>query len=260
MRGLCSTLLGVGWMILKVAALVVFLAGVGMGGYWGYQRVMTSDYFAVKRLEIDGVRRASEREIQRLVSTVRGHNIFTVDLSMLRRSIQAHPWVRRAKVERELPESIRVTIVEHRARALLVLGHLYLVSNEGQIFKRAEAEELEGLPVITGVPRLMYLNHPQQARERIQTALGALDRYYSKVRPTLSEVHVNDREEVTLILRRGGMALRMGRELTDERLSKMDAVWAALGPEVEYARVLFLDNEARADRVVARMGSMNWGE
>jgi cell division protein FtsQ len=260
MRGLLSALLGVVLMILKAVVLVALLVGVGIGGYWGYKRVMVSDYFAVQRLEITGVRRAPEREIQRLVKTARGRNIFTVDLSMLRRSIQAHPWVKHAQVERELPNILRVTIVEHRAQALLVLGHLYLVSNEGQVFKRAEAEELEGLPVITGIPRLMYLNHPQQARKRIQTALGALDRYYSKVRPTLSEVHVNDREEVTLILRRGGMALRMGQELTDERLSKMDAVWAALGPEAEYARVLFLDNEARADRVVARMGGMNWGE
>jgi len=48
--------------------------------------------------------------------------------------------------------------------------------------------------------------------------------------------------------------VRVGTELTEERMEKMDAVWAALGPDVRRARVLYLDNVARKDRVTVRMG------
>jgi cell division septal protein FtsQ len=110
------------------------------------------------------------------------------------------------------------------------------------------------MPVITGISRMGYLNHPRKAHARIARALEALDRYYDKVRPKLSEVHIGKRDEISLYLQRGGVALRMGDEVTDERLRKMDAVWAALGPEMRRARAVFLDNVARKDRVTVRMG------
>jgi hypothetical protein len=47
----------------------------------------------------------------------------------------------------------------------------------------------------------------------------------------------------------------MGNEITDERLKKLDAVWTALGPDSSGARVVYLDNEARTNRVTVRMNS-----
>jgi len=185
---------------------------------------------------------------------VKGKNILTLELEALRRTVLAHPWVRDARIERELPGTIVVQVREHKARALLMMGHLYLVNRKGQVFKRAELDEAVGMPVITGITRMDYLNHPERAREQISKALDSLDRYYDKVRPPLSEIHIGKRGEVTLHLQRGGLAVRMGEELTDERLAKLDAVWTALGPEVRRARAIFLDNVARKDRVTVRMG------
>jgi len=134
------------------------------------------------------------------------------------------------------------------------MGHLYLVNTAGIVFKRADPDECVGMPVITGISRMSYLNHPRLARERVARGLKALDRYYSKVRPPLSEVHIGKLGEITLHLKKGGLAIRMGDGITDERLKKMDAVWAALGPEVRRVRAIFLDNVARRERVTVRMG------
>lgn len=239
----------------KVLALLLLLAGVGFGGYAGYRRVMSSTYFTVQRLEVQAARRASAAEIVRLMQAAKGRNIFTVDLSALRRNVLAHPWVKDAQIERELPGTLRVAITEHKARALLLMGHLYLVNDEGEVFKRVELDEAEGLPVITGIARLDFLNQPQAVKPRLRQALAYLDRYYSQVRPRLAELHLGERGEVTMVMERGGVAVRMGTDVTDERLQRLDAVWAALGPEVGRARILFLDNETRKDRATVRMGN-----
>ena len=49
--------------------------------------------------------------------------------------------------------------------------------------------------------------------------------------------------------------MRLGNDPSDKRLGRFDVVWAALGPETARTRVVFLDNEIRADRVTVRMGS-----
>jgi len=247
-------LLAITFVVLKVTAVVALLAGVGIGGFIAYQRVVTTTYFDIDTVKISGVRQAPARELRRTAATIKGRNVFTADLEQVRRSLIGHPWVKEARVQRVLPRTVRVTVVEHRAAALLLMGHLYLVSAEGKVFKKADSDEQEGLPVVTGISRMAYLNQPTATHARLDKALIALNRYYDRVRPPLSEVHVGAQGAITLYMKQGGAAVRMGAEITEEGLIKLDAVWAALGPDVRRARVLFLDNEARADRVTVRMG------
>jgi len=238
----------------KVALVGVALIGAAFGGYHTYSRIATSSYFDVRRIEVRSTRRAPTDEVRRLVESARGKNLLTLDLDALRRAALGHPWVSEVRFERRLPNTLRVIVTEHRARALLLMGHLYLVNEDGRVFKRADQDEREGMPVITGISRMSYLEHPERAQGQIARALEALDQYYARVRPPLSEVHLGAGGEMTLYLRRGGVAVRVGTELTEERMEKMDAVWAALGPDVRRARVLYLDNVARKDRVTVRMG------
>jgi len=242
-------------LALKVVALLIVLAGLGFGGYYGYRRAMASTYFCVKTIEVRGARRASADEVTRLGESAQGRNIFTVDLRELDRLAAGQPWVKSARTRRELPDRLVVDVTERRASALLHLGYLYLVDEDGQVFTRPAVDEAEGLPTITGLDRTEYLDDPEGARQRVMRALGVMARYYAQARPALSEVHLGVRDELTLYLRRGGVAVKLGSEPSDERLSRFDAVWAALGPETSRARVVFLDDEIRADRVTVRMGS-----
>lgn len=240
----------------KLLLLCALLAATGFGGYHGYRRVAASTYFNVKSIEVTGTRRAPRSELVRSVESSRGRSLFAVDLKAIARAVEGHPWVKRADVRRELPDRLVIEVTEHRAQAVLLLGHLYLVGEDGEVFKRAALDEVEGLPVITGVDRLSYLNEPAAARARVVRGLEALRRYYDGApRPPLSEVNVGEREQVTLYLRHG-VAVRLGAAGADPtRLKRFDRVWAALGPDTQRVRVVYLDNEIRTDRVTVRFGT-----
>jgi cell division septal protein FtsQ len=248
-----ATLRGALWTA-KALAVLVALGGVGWGGFHGYRRATTSTTFSVKEIRVVGAQRAPKEEVTRLVESLRGRSILGVDLQAARRAVESHPWVKKARIHRELPGRVVIEITEHKAQALLLLGHLYLVDGDGRVFKRANLDEVEGMPVITGIERLEHLNDPVTSRRRIQWALQALLRYGAHARPALSEVRVGLRDQITFYLRSGGEAVRLGNDLSEERLARFDSVWTALGPETRRARVVFLDNEVRADRVTVRMG------
>jgi cell division protein FtsQ len=245
-----------GLLAAKAALVGAVLLGAGMGGYLSYQRLMTSDTFRIQAIRVEGARNAPAEELQRLAQDLLGRHIFNADVAAARAAVMEHPWVRSASLHRRLPDTVVVEVQEHEPRALLLIGHLYLVNPEGQVFKRAAVGETAGLPVITGLARLDYLNNPQAAGERIRRALAALERYgQGRGRPPLSEINVSPRGTVTLFLQRGGVALHFGNGVSEDRLQKLDAVWAALGPETGRARAVFLDNEAHRSRVTVRMGS-----
>lgn len=247
--------LAVGLTGLKVLGVVVLVGGLGTGGFFGYRKVMASTYFRVKELRLEGTSRAPTAELLRLVEGARGQSIFRVSLNELARTLVSHPWIREARVERQLPSTLKVRLVEEEPRALLALGHLYLVNAEGQVFKQATTEEADGLVAITGISRLTYLNEPATAQARMRTALSALAQYQTGPRPPLSEVRVSATGEVSFFLKERGAALRFGTHFSDERLRRLDAVLAALGPDVRRMQSLYLDNDVRPDRAVVRMAS-----
>ncbi len=239
---------------LRAAAVGGVLAAATSGGYLAYGHLMRSPTFRVTQIQVEGNRRLAAEDLRRHLQGYLGWHILSVDTEQVQRLAQAHPWVRAATVRRELPQGLRVSLQEQEARALLLLDHLYLVNPEGEVFKQASLEETAGLPVISGLSREGFLRQPTEARVRIRRALQALTLYRLRERPALSEVRVSPRGEVTLYLARGGMALRLGRQVNEKNLGRFDAVWASLGPEARRARVFYLGSQASADRVSVRMG------
>ncbi len=244
---------GASILLAKVLLLIGMVVGVSAAGYFGYQQLITSDHFAVKIIRVEGNKRAAAPQVQRLIKDVVGRQIFTLELANVQQAAATHPWVRQVEARRELPDTLVLEVQEHEPLALMLLGHLYLVSVEGRVFKRASAEETDGLPVITGINRVDYMNNSGAQAPRLQQALDALAMYREQERPPLSEVNVSELNEVTLYMRRGGVALRFGKLINKDRLEKLDSVLAALGPKARRVRVVYLDNQARQDRVTVRM-------
>jgi cell division protein FtsQ len=88
-----------------------------------------------------------------LASSLKGRlsdGLLAMDLQPVRQMFEAVPWVRRALVQREFPNRLRVTLQEHRAVAWWgSSGSGFLVNNLGEVFE-ANPDEGEGLPELVG--------------------------------------------------------------------------------------------------------------
>lgn len=237
----------------RFVVVIAALGAIGAGSFFGYRALRNTSAFDVKVIEIEGARNVLPADLRDRAAAWRGISIFAVDREALQGAVEGHPWVRQARVVRELPDTLRVLVEEERAVAAVLLDAFYLVNEAGELFKRASQAEADGLPVITGPTRAEFVAKRQSAEARIRLGLKALGSYQQQIRPALSEVHVGARGEVTFFLRKSGTALRFGRMLSRDRLRQLDAVWAALGSKSKRARALYLDHEVRANRVIVRM-------
>lgn len=77
-------------------------------------------------------------------------SFITVDLQQVRALFESVPWVRSAKVQREFPNRLRVTLEEHQAVAWWgASGSGQLVNRLGEVFE-ASPDEGDGLPELAG--------------------------------------------------------------------------------------------------------------
>ena len=236
----------VGKVVGKVVAVLAVLAGAGWGGRWTVRHVVDSPRFQVKQIDIAATQHVRREELLALSGVSLGDRLLSVDTDAVAARVATHPWVAAAQVKRHLPSVLHIEIVERRAAAAASLSGLYLVDENGRPFKRARMDEVEGLPVLTGIGREQYAKLPDASAAVFREALALLDDYRVRPgRPGLSEVSIDPRFGFTLILLEGGAEIRLGRGEYSKKLARFDQILEAVEKEhlggLSAVRVVNLD-------------------
>lgn len=143
----------------------VLLVAVSVGSVLGIAwLVVQSPLLALERLEVRGAVRVSPQEVRRAAEVGNGDALLFVDAGEAARGVEALPWVASARVRRELPHKLVITVVERvpaawvRRAAPGVAGTgaavepvpVAVVDARGRVVADA-ATAPEGLPELVGV-------------------------------------------------------------------------------------------------------------
>lgn len=236
-----------------VVALVA-LGGAVAGVRHGYHWLTHSPRFAVTHVEVHGEAVLTEDAIRARLPFAAGANIFRVDTDAAEAALRAEPWIARASVRRRLPHTVVVDVVERRPAAVLAADGLYLTDAAGRPFKRVDLTAGEGkdLPIISGIPRALFAEAPDQAAAQVKDGLAILAAWATADRPRAGEVKLAA-SGATVYTYDDAIAVKVGAATPDAltaHLARFDAVWAALSPdERRRLRTLRVDNDTRTDLV-----------
>ena len=139
------------YVVLKVAAGLFLLIVVSNLFVLAYDLFVQSTYFESKAVVIKGAYRLSKKDIMEQAQVKMGANILSVNLTLAKNRLQAHPWIASASVRREFPDTVIIEIKEHRPIAVVNMEQRYLMNINGELFKRWSPEDSVGLPVINGL-------------------------------------------------------------------------------------------------------------
>ena len=235
----------------------VLSAGLSLGAWQGWRWATTSEAFAIREIRFQGLSHATEQDLMMRGGLKLGDNLFRADLAKAGRAMQAHPWVSSARLARRLPGQVVATIVEHRAAALVQLGGLYLLDEEGRLFKRAAPEDGLDLPIVTGLSRDGWTDRKPELQLRLFGALHLLDTWQAagNALTAVSEVRLDEDGGYTLFAHDGTAVqeVRLGSSDISLKLQRLAQVRAALARRGERAARIDLDNPARPDQAAATL-------
>ncbi len=136
---------------LKLTVVGTALVFVSLLFVFSYDFLTQCDYFKAKGLMVIGTHRLTQKQVLQQANITNGVNIFSVNLSNVRKRLLAHSWIEDAEVRRELPSGINITIKEQKPLAVLDLGRKFIINTHGEIFKEMDTADLCNLPMISGL-------------------------------------------------------------------------------------------------------------
>jgi cell division protein FtsQ len=137
----------------------VLAAGGLAGGIWwkadalrqGALAATAEAGFAVREVRVEGRQRTSREAILRAVKAERGTPILAVSPVEARTRLESLAWVRSASVERLLPDTLHIRLVEREPFALWQRqGKLHLIDRDGAVITSERLERFPGLLVVVG--------------------------------------------------------------------------------------------------------------
>ncbi len=254
-------LLAIGKRAAYPLGVLAVAVGVPFAAHRTYVYCVSSPYFALEHIEIQGAERAEVAEVAKAAMLAPGVNIFDVDEERVAQLALTHPWVREARVERTLPDRVALTLVEHEPAAVILDGGEWVLTDaEGTPIKTLDekdpVDELLGtLPLVTGITRDALAAGDVGARADFKDAFDAMRAYYDLGLgefSQISEVHVEGAVGVTLVLVQDGTQVRLGRGQWDERMRRFQVVYQGLREQELALDYVLVDQEQDLDRVAAR--------
>ena len=220
---------------LKWAALVLAGGGVVAAAIWvvqpgtlkgigddiraGFMSAMADAGMKVQRIHTEGHNRASPDVIRTAVGIDVGTPIFEVDLAAARDRVQAIGWVESVTVERHLPSTLHVRVVERTPVALWQRNQrLVMVDRAGTEIAAESVGRFAHLPIIVGDGALEHMPTLLDAMatepglsERVQAAIWIGGRRWT--------LHFDNGLEAKLPeIETGAAWARLVREIGDHRL------------------------------------------
>ena len=126
----------------------------------GFHNQIAEAGFKLETVEINGRNHTTHQELNDALKLQNGEPILSINLTEKRLQIEQLGWVESAYLERLLPNTLRLTIIERTPIALLQTdeGH-QLIDDNGAIINGAAPETFSHLPVVSGKDAARSANH-----------------------------------------------------------------------------------------------------
>lgn len=208
-------------------AALLFFVGVSGLTYATLVWVAAHPAFLIKSLQIRGDTSHLTEAIVRtaVVKQMRG-TLFTANLAEVKRLSETMPWVRRAQVSRSWPNTIVLTIEEHRAFARLNDDQLINTFGEPFIVNTADIDKAQKLPLFQG---------RRETAALMRTRYEDLSAWLQPIGSAARKLSLSDRLSWTVVLE-NGLLIELGRDVTPDlvrdRVQRLTSTWPQLSQRV----------------------------
>lgn len=234
----------------QIVTLAASFAGLGWIGYGIVHYLRTAPRFEVKKLTVSGLKRVEENQILAKAGFEVGTNVFKVNLREIRDRIEELRWVRHAMVERVLPDQIIIKVIEREPIGLgRIHGEVYQFDVDAMIL---DPDSVSGsnFPILDGLRAGDTKGNQGKvdAYRRVLEDLG---------QTALSEVHVNDKGEVSVVSASDPLLINLG--VTDFRSRWVKYLQLKTQIQQQYPQAVRVDLRFK-NQVIIRMKDDDTGE
>ncbi len=175
-------------------AVVVIMVAVLIGGYV----VWDSDYWLIKKVTVAGNKRISAEEVVDLTDLDADTSLLQLPKGRTRAKLERHPWIKEARLDRNLPDQLLITIKEREPFVTIKQADkLIVLDNTGVVLQSKARTGESGIPVISGVKIAKPKNGEKSRNKRVLAVLKSLRGLDKDLRAKVTWVSVPSLENLS---------------------------------------------------------------
>ena len=106
----------------------------------------------VSKIVVVGARVVDVNEIIQLAHVKAGTKMYDLDLMVIQKDVVSHHFLKDAVVERDLPSTLKITVIERTPIAMVNANELLYLDADGVVLPHSISNELFDLPMISNLP------------------------------------------------------------------------------------------------------------
>lgn len=167
--------------IFKTAFITLLIFMSIISGYYLYHQAITSPYFQISKVEIDGNHILQKSDVKQLVEQAIGQNIFRVNIQLIKNRLIKDLWIETAKVRRKFPDGLQIKIKERTPFAKIETygGKKFLIDRNAFVIKKIENQEYQMLPAIFSNNNIDYRIGRSLKTEEIKKGISFIEKILS---------------------------------------------------------------------------------
>ena len=209
-------------LLITVGSIALFAVAVWI--------VFWSPVLKVREVVVLGSKHVDSRDVARVAGLDSSDNLLLVSPGGVEDKVAELPWVKRARVDRKLPGTVRVKIVERKPAMVLSLSNQrWTLDGFGNVLAEGIADDK--LPVLAAASITEPEAGARLDAEEIQAALEAWRSLSNKVRSRVAAVLAPTPERITLSLDTGTQVRFGAAESLDAKNEVLEVLLAELQAE-----------------------------
>lgn len=200
---------------------------------------------AIQNISVSGLQSVPLGEIVGLANIRLHMELYAFDLLDVQRRMMLKPFIKTARVHRELPGTIAIDIVEREPIASINTGQLYLVDADGVVLPYVGLQKRFDVPVIVGIEglRTERVGVPLMNKElfkaiQVLKSAMALDTVVYRM---ISEIDMKRGGDIVLYSADSGVPVILGRERIPEKLLMFETFWSKYVGANEAEKLIYVD-------------------
>jgi cell division protein FtsQ len=183
----------------------------------------------INQIKIEGNRIVNTNEIIQLTQVKIGALLYKADLIAIQQNVLSHYYIKDAVVERNLPNSINIQIIERIPIAMVNLSEPLYLDEDGVVLPQTALCKIFDLPMISGISEIeSFVLGSTITHSDVIEALQLLAVLRTVNRPLyhqISEIQVRNGGDIVLYSAEGGVPIIFGRGELPGKLIRLEIFW-----------------------------------
>ncbi|HAJ78291.1 MAG TPA: hypothetical protein DCO75_00845 [Fibrobacteres bacterium] len=180
----------------KLFIVLALCCGAVFGARSLWLWINTSPALIVRSIEVRGAVRINPDEIRRLAQIKEGERMLEIKPAAVKKTVMGNRWVKNVHVSRRLPAKVIISVEERTPIALVNVGKIYYVDEEGSLMPLFTATYSD-LPLVSGLSvDSTGKKISQSSMKRMQSFIAQADRIDTSMVKKMSQMDFSEESAV----------------------------------------------------------------